>query len=352
MRASVGNGVDGESGGYSVPPLDASRLVASLFTHGFGTIPPARAPLPDIDPNDLSATGWGVVFTEGCSPAVREALAPLLERRREQANQGRVERYRELTYFPGESKNDFLVRQGVGPGPVMPDRLPYYLLLVGDPDQLPFAVQDELEAQYAVGRLDLEAPEDFGRYAEAVVAVESRGVRSAGLPHVTVFAPANPETAPRSSAVDTWLNPWPPSSARVPRSIGCSRTTPTRKGSPTGCGPARPISCSSPATGWASGLVTAGSVLDRVPSCARTGRGPKWRRDRSPPITILPVPTSIPPPTSRGSSPVSSPATAREHPRNVAFHAPVSRVDAWRRLPLSATCRVACCPIREAQPMR
>lgn len=192
----VGNGVDGTSGGYFGSPLDASRLAKDLLAHGFGARPPARLTMPDVDPEDLSSAGWGVVFPADCDPAIREALAPLLERRREDANGGTSRLYRELVYYPGEGKNRFLVRHGVGPGPVMPDRLPYYLLLVGGPEHISFDFQDELDVQYAVGRLDLETPRGYAYYARAVTEAETS--RATCPPRATVFAPANPNDRPTS----------------------------------------------------------------------------------------------------------------------------------------------------------
>lgn len=140
----------------------------------------------DIDPRELHSSGWGAIFGHGADPACRLALAPLLEHRRRLATARQEHLFRELTYRPGEDLYSFLERHGVGPGVADPQKLPYYLMIVGGPEEIPFEFQFELDVQYAVGRLCFAAPADYGRYAAKVLAAEARNEERP--PRVAFFA--------------------------------------------------------------------------------------------------------------------------------------------------------------------
>jgi hypothetical protein len=138
---------------------------------------------PQSDPNDLQQVGWCIVWPPELDPAIYEALRPLAELRREQAGPY----FRETNTRPGESASTFLARHGMGPGPVDPERMPYYVLIVGDPTQVSFEFQQRLDLQYAVGRLHFDELEQYGRYAQSVVAAELSGAPQAR--HLAVVAP-------------------------------------------------------------------------------------------------------------------------------------------------------------------
>lgn len=185
------NGIDGATGEPLFPNMDLEELgrlalgsslrgpnLARLRRWNEESRTRTLGPKEGVDPRHLEQAGWGVIFARDEPAGVYEALEPLLRHRRRQAGRLATERYRELRgrggYRPGESKMRFLARHGVGPSPADPDRMPYYLLIVGDPDSIPYTFQYQLAVQYAVGRIDFDTPEEYARYAEAVVAAETR----------------------------------------------------------------------------------------------------------------------------------------------------------------------------------
>jgi hypothetical protein len=201
------NGVNGATGEYGLPPMTAEEL--SRFLRGEEK-PENLAELrfraakqdgchfgvkEGVDSKRLDQAGWGMVFARDVEPAVREALAPLLALRREQAG----DLFKVFETVAGQGKAQFLARNGVGPGPAEPLKMPYYLLLVGSPEQIPYRFQSQLDVQYAVGRLHFERPEDYACYAAGVVAAEAGTLR---LPRrLSFFAPENAgDAATRLSA--------------------------------------------------------------------------------------------------------------------------------------------------------
>lgn len=102
----------------------------------------------------LEDAGWGVILPRDGDAKVREALRPLLDWRKEKAASRDEGRYREMWgeegYVRGESKRDFILRHGAEFGPADPRRMPYYLLLVGGPHEIPFTFQYDLDASVIV----------------------------------------------------------------------------------------------------------------------------------------------------------------------------------------------------------
>lgn len=186
------NGIDGATGGYLLPSLttrdiskiaqgeklDPAHLQELIQRWQQATQPHFGVrELQTGDATKLARSGWGVIFAHDADPAIREALAPLLDHRKAQATAEKENYYQEYTGVrglrPDESKQKFLARHGAGPGPADPDKVPYYLLLVGDPDAIPFRFQYQLDVQYAVGRIHFDTIEDYATYAKNVVESET-----------------------------------------------------------------------------------------------------------------------------------------------------------------------------------
>lgn len=185
-----GNGFNASTGRPLLPPLTAKDVVR--LARGETWPPEVLADLKarhqyatedqmevvhGVDPCSLADSGWGVIFAHDTPAAIREAIQPLLAHRRAAASSTDARRYRELMYCPGESKAKFLARHGVGPGPVDPTELPYYLLLIGGPRTIGFGFQHQLDVQYAVGRIAFDDPRDLAAYAASVVAAETEEAR-------------------------------------------------------------------------------------------------------------------------------------------------------------------------------
>lgn len=160
------NGLEGASGEYCLKPRDSEGMIR-LLEKRFRS---PRILKAGLRVGEVSEAGWGVVWADDASTEVRAALQPLLRLRQHQADS----LYRELRYFEGESVFDFLERYGVGPDTVDPARVPYYLLLVGSPENLPFRIEVELAVSRAVGRITFESPDGYAEYAERCAAFEGR----------------------------------------------------------------------------------------------------------------------------------------------------------------------------------
>jgi hypothetical protein len=215
------NGIDVGTGGYLAPKLALADVAAEL--RGDPTPPAGIRELRrrrhndeesfgvvyGRNPQDLASVGWGVVIPPDFDPELLKALDPLLRLREEQA--GDV--FRHLEIRPGEDKEEFLIRHGMAFGVVDPRRVPYYLLLLGSPDQVPFEVQYQLGVSYAVGRLDLGDADSYAAYASTVVAAERKlDAPNAGPPTPSVrrlhlFATRHPGDVPTALSTSRLAEP-------------------------------------------------------------------------------------------------------------------------------------------------
>jgi hypothetical protein len=132
------------------------------------------------DPNDLTQAGWGVIFASDADQAIKAQLQPLLDLRQKQVQDPKLFAVYEGTanggVLPGQTAASWAQQRGVSlTAAVDPYQggVPYYLLIIGSPDRIPFEFQALLKMQWAVGRLAFDDVEDYGRYAQAVVQYES-----------------------------------------------------------------------------------------------------------------------------------------------------------------------------------
>ncbi|HEX2692146.1 MAG TPA: hypothetical protein VHN14_36300 [Kofleriaceae bacterium] len=225
----VGNGIDATTGEYLLPPMDVRQLarvatggqlerdeLADLQHKSRQARRANFAVVEGVDPNDLAQAGWAAVFpaaADGSEAAarqaqIRDALAPLFAHRRAQATAG-GDLYHEYAgergYRAGETKQQYLARLGAGPGPVRPQKVPYYLLLVATPEEIPFRIQYQLDVHYAVGRIAFDTLEEYARYARSVVEAETGQVTRSR--RATFFGVANPNDASTRLSADHLVMP-------------------------------------------------------------------------------------------------------------------------------------------------
>jgi hypothetical protein len=245
------NGIDAATGKYALPslsadevtrialgePLDAAEI-AALRARFEAANAETLGVAEGVDAEDLAQAGWGVIFARDADPAIRDALRPLLDRRRADASAVSAGRYREVAgadgYRPDETSTAFLGRFGLAPGSLAdPDKLPYFLLIVGAPDTIPFRFQYGLDVVCAVGRIAFDTPDDYARYAAAVVAAETSpgarrsaalfGPRNDGDPATALsadhlvgpLAAALPAAAPGDWAFTSFIGPGQATKARL-----------------------------------------------------------------------------------------------------------------------------------------
>ena len=204
------NGIDAATGDYLIEPVTPEQAVAlargepldrgakSWLERIWEAMRQPFMGLPlGVDATDVAQAGWAVVFASDTPDEIRRAIEPLIEHRKTQVP---TQFCKVLEYNRGEGLNDWLRRHGVYPGSVAPTKVPYYVMLVGDPSSIPFQFQYLLDIEYAVGRLSFDLPEQYQQYVQSVLAYETSeqvptsrevvywGVRHANDPATTMSA--------------------------------------------------------------------------------------------------------------------------------------------------------------------
>lgn len=151
-------------------PADAVELAARLdapIARDGGVDPSAVAYDPAANQHDLAAQGWAILHAaDGWTPAIASALEPLIARRRAEAGAtGRIA----LEPSPPTTITgalDWL--HDVFRAVPIADR-PGYVLIVGDLDAVPLAIQQVLATEVYVGRLAFDRADDYRAYAEKLL---------------------------------------------------------------------------------------------------------------------------------------------------------------------------------------
>jgi hypothetical protein len=151
------------------------------------------------DPNELTQTGWGIIFASDADPAIIAQLQPLIELRQSQVQDPHLfnifQGPAKGGVLPGQTAAGWAQQRGVSlTAAVDPYQggVPFYLLIVGSPDRIPFEFQALLKMQWAVGRLAFDDVEDYGRYAQAVVQYESAAFHPIQRKNAAVWVTRNP----------------------------------------------------------------------------------------------------------------------------------------------------------------
>jgi hypothetical protein len=194
------NGINGATGAYGVPPMSGADLVSVIQGESkpanLGELEQKQAPgaFPIKPPNDgtrLDHAGWAAIFPAETNPDIKEALGELLQARQEQAGE-RFKIYEGAAgYRPGETKDEFLRRHKVGGGPADPEQMPYYVLIVGSPEEIPYDFQYQLDVMRGVGRIHFDTLDDYASYARSVMLAETGQVRLSR--RAGFFGAANPD---------------------------------------------------------------------------------------------------------------------------------------------------------------
>lgn len=89
----------------------------------------------------------------------------------------------------------------MGPGAADPQKIPYYLLIVGSPASISYRFQYDLDVQYAVGRLYFETVEEYTNYVRGVLKAAARP------PRLTCFGVENPNDPGTQATADLLVSP-------------------------------------------------------------------------------------------------------------------------------------------------
>jgi len=128
----------------------------------------------DIDPTDPRTVGWAVAVASDAPPEAAAAADRLHEHRLRHTGIP-ADRCKRLDYAAGCPLDVWLRIHKAHAADILPTRLPYYVVLVGEPSSIPFEAQMELGVHYAVGRVAFDEAAAYERYVEGLIDYEVSG---------------------------------------------------------------------------------------------------------------------------------------------------------------------------------
>jgi hypothetical protein len=88
-----------------------------------------------------------------------------------------------------------------------PGTVPYYLLIVGSPERIPWEFQQHLDGEYAVGRLWFDDPADCEAYVGHLLSYEDRLNRPANGREILFVGTRHPNDGPTQSSAEHLVQP-------------------------------------------------------------------------------------------------------------------------------------------------
>lgn len=217
------NGINGWTGNYSIPPLTYEQLsniiqeeptdkkYKNWFKNKHQKLTTPSFGIPEWiqrDVNNLNKTGWSIVFHEQEDEAVKKALEPLIEHRRKQIDNDKKDKIiKILDYKKDEEIAEWLVRHEMTAGNFDAEKVPYYILLIGSPVQIPFLFGYLLDGEYAVGRLHFDKVEGYKKYVSSLIEYETQSSLN-NSKKVTFFAPRHPFDDATQLSADQLVKPF------------------------------------------------------------------------------------------------------------------------------------------------
>lgn len=155
---------------------------------------------------NISEAGWAVLVHENTGEEILREIEKFRSHRKVHNNipDGLCPEIIILSGVPDYRK--FLADRDISPGFGDVRKLPYYLLIVGGPELIPFRFQYELATEYAVGRIAFRSSEEYRAYIDQLIKYET----AANVPterKIAFWSPANLKDQATSISARFLVNP-------------------------------------------------------------------------------------------------------------------------------------------------